>query len=524
MNFANVTTQTIDWRNEHGTYSRKGVERYLPIASTSRELLDQWRRVGSVLKDIVGHAFRTAQPLRPDGSRWSLSNIAQPTKLALSLAAHDVAEEIPLSWRSAAYTAALGASKLTPMLVSGSMKIQRLNRALALRNLALQTSGASDGQTLAGACATGTHGAALRLGALHDTLRAVHLMVAPQRGVLVQPANGPLTQQAAKDLSLWLDFPTELVSDDALFGAAQVHLGSLGLVLNAVVETRALYFWNEVRTPHADAAWRRVLAEQSPASVAGHAKNPSYLQVVLNPFTPLPVESQRAWVMSMTDTLFTNQTDVETRPEASVAPNPDLMEILADLVDFDDITFTDAAIRKRLTSELIGRYGSKKQTRKGLPGVVFGPTALPRGRGASVEFVVDGAQAEAAALAIMLALNAQRKSGNQFMGAIGIRFVKGSSALLAPNARAMSCFLELPGIRTKEIPAIYAACGSALTNQGIAFGCHWGQHLVDIKRSLTTWWGPERTQAWRDARAQLLPDANARLVFASPVLKTAGLG
>jgi len=524
MNFPNVQTQTIDWMNEHGTFKRKSVERYLPIASTSRDLVDQWRRVGSVLQDILGFAFKNGTPLRADGSRWSLSNIAQPEKLALSLAAHDVAEEIPSGWRSAAYGASLAQAKLTPMLVSGSMKIQRLNRALALRNLAVQTSGASDGQTLAGACATGTHGAALRLGALHDTLRAVHLMVAPQQAVLVQPASGPLTAQSAADLSNWFGFPTTLVSDDVLFGAAQVHLGSLGLVLNAVVETRPLYYWTEVTTGHADDAWRRVLAEASPASVAGHDKNPNYLQVILNPFKPLPVDSKKAWVTSMTDTLFTNQAGVETRPEAATAPNPDLMAILASLTDFDDIGFTDAALRKRLTQELIARYGDKKRTRRALPGVLFGPTALPRGRGASVEFVVEGSQAEPAASALLRALEAQRKAANQFSGAIGIRFVKGSSALLAPNARPLSCFLELPGVRTQEIAGIYAACGKALTAQGIPFGCHWGQHLVEIKKRLSTWWGDSRAQAWRNARAELLPDAKARAVFASPILKTAGLG
>lgn len=523
MNFANVTTQTIDWMNEHGTFTRKGVERYLPIASTSRELLDQWRRVGSVLQDIVGFAFKAGTPLRPDGSRWSLSNIAQPDKLALSLAAHDVAEEIPLSWRSAPYAASLAAGKLTPMLVSGSMKIQRLNRALALRNLALQTSGASDGQTLAGACATGTHGAALNLGALHDTLRAVHLMVGPQQAVLVQPSAGPLTNQATKDLSHWLGFPTTLLSDDNVFGAAQVHLGSLGIVLNAIVETRPLYFWTQVITPHADDAWRTVLKNHSPAGIAGHQQNPNYLQVVLNPFKPLPIASKRAWVMSMTDTVFSNQPGVDIRPAAAVAPNPDLMELLAALENFDDIGFTDAAVRKRLTAELVGRYGDKKRTSASLPGVVFGPTALPRGRGASVEFVVDGGHAEAAALAILAALEAQRKAGEQFMGAIGIRFVKGSSALLAPNARPLSCFLELPGVRTKEIPGIYSACGKALTAQRIPFGCHWGQHLVDIKRCLSTWWGDSQLQAWRAARAQLLTTPTARAVFASPILKTAGI-
>lgn len=524
MNFNNVTTQTIDWMNEHGTFSRKNVERYLPIASASRDLREQWRRVGGVLQDIVGHAFKTSQPLRPDGSRWSLSNIAQPEKLALSLAAHDVAEEIPSGWRSAGYAQLLASARLTPMLVSGSMKIQRLNRSLSLRNLAVQTSGASDGQTLAGACATGTHGAALRLGALHDTLRAVHLMVAPKRAVLVQPASGPLTSQAALDLTDWFGFTTDLISDDAVFGAAQVHLGSLGLVLNAVVETRPLYFMNEVVTAHADDTWRRVMKARSPAGVAGHDPNPCYLQVVLNPFSPLPAASKRAWIMSMTDTVFANQSDVDTRIDAATPPNPDLMEILSDLVDLDDIGISDIPLRKRLTQELVDRYGTTRRTRSALPGVIFGPTALPRGRGASVEFVVDAGQAEPAASAILEALNAQRKAGNQFMGAIGIRFVKGSSALLAPNARAMSCFLELPSIRTKEIPGIYAACGKALSTQNIPFGCHWGQHLVDIKRCLTTWWGPNNAQAWRSARATLLPSATAAAVFASPILKTAGLG
>ncbi|HXK19395.1 MAG TPA: hypothetical protein VNG33_16405, partial [Polyangiaceae bacterium] len=486
MNFANCTTQAIDWTNEHGTFMRSGVERYLPVASTSRELIDQWRRVGSVLQDIVGYAFANRLPLRPDGSRWSLSNIAQPERLAVSLAAHDVAEEIPLGWRSPAYAASLAASGLTPMLVSGSMKIQRLNRTLALRNLALQTSGASDGQTLAGACATGTHGAALRLGAFHDTFRALHFMVGPQAAVLVQPTSGPLTAQAAADLTNWLGFPTTLRSDDTLFAAAQVHLGSLGILLNAVVETRPLYFWTEVTSAHSDDAWRRVLAEQSPASVAGHSPTPNYLQVVLNPYQTYPAGSKNAWVISMTDAPFTNQTDVDTRVEAAFTPNPDLLSLLSTLEDTDDLDLTDLPIRMKLTSELIDRYGDGIRTRRALPGVIFGPSGLPRGRGASVEFVVDGGQAEPAASLLLEALAAEYADGRQFMGAIGIRFVKGSSALLAPNARPMSCFLELPGIRTDEVPRIYDTCGNALARHGVAFGCHWGQYLVEMPERLTT--------------------------------------
>jgi hypothetical protein len=155
--------------------------------------------------------------------------------------------------------------------------------------------------------------------------------------------------------------------------------------------------------------------------------------------------------------------------------------------------------------------------------VVFGPSALPRGRGDSVEYVVDGSQARQAAEAILFTLDQERKAGNQFLGALGIRFVKGSSALLAPNVRPVSCFLELPSVRSNELPRIYSSCGAALSAAGIPFGCHWGQHLVGIKQRLKTWWGEARTQAFRDARRALLSTGKARLVFASPVIKTAGL-
>ncbi len=59
------------------------------------------------------------------------------------------------------------------------MTINVVNRELSAKGLALQTSGASDGQTFAGAIATGTHGADMKVGALHDTVLAVHLVVSP---------------------------------------------------------------------------------------------------------------------------------------------------------------------------------------------------------------------------------------------------------------------------------------------------------------------------------------------------------
>lgn len=515
-----VNQQTINWVNKHGTFDRSDVTRFLPVASPSGDALDRWQRVGEVLQAIVQYAFDNNEPLRPDGSRWSLSNIAQPDKLALSLAAHDVCVQVPALWVSQAYQAQLQQNELTPMLVSGSMKLHRLNRTLATFNLALQTSGASDGQTLAGACATGTHGAAIQVGAMHDTVRAVHLMVAPNRAVLIQAVSRPLTAVAGEDLTQWLGFPTELISDDTLFHAALVHLGSLGLVLNMVVETVPLYYLTRSIVPHQnnDMAWKAAL--QNPASAN---PTPYHFEVVVNPYAPLPSRQPRAWVISMDKTRFSGQPGIDVRPTIPEPPNPDLLGIIAHLLDIIDTPLGNSAFRKNVTRVLVDRFGAERSERQALPGVMFGPTGLPEGRGNSIEFAFDVQHALTGVESILTVLREQlRKEGRQFPGALGVRFVRSSEALLATNISDRTCFIELPSVDTAEVPLIFTACGEALEGAGIRFGCHWGQIHLNTPERIEAWWGP-RAQQWKDARETLLTDATARTVFASPILADTGL-
>jgi hypothetical protein len=514
-----VNQQTIDWVNQHGTFKQPDVDRLLPVASTSGEKLARWQRVGEICQAVMQYAFDHTEPLRPDGSRWSLSNIGVPTRLALSLAAHDVCEQIPDTWVSPAYQTWLEQANMTPMLVSGSMQLQRLNRILAIQNLALQTSGASDGQTLAGACATGTHGAAVRIGALHDTVRAVHLMVEPNRAVLLQPASAPLTATATQDLTSWLGFPTELVSDDQLFHASLVHLGSLGLVLNMVLETVPLYFLTRVSMPHldGDAAWRTALRNSGSGTPA-----PYHFEVVLNSYRPLPSTEPRAWVVSMTQALFSGQPDVEVRPTTPVPPNPDLLHIISHLLAVLDTPLSNPTFRRRVTRQLVELYGRTRTERKALPGVMFGPSGLPEGRGDSIEFALDAQHALDSVEVILGVLWRQLRQGEQFPGGIGVRFVRSSEALLAPSLPDTTCFIELPCLRTDEVRAIFEACGAGLDEAGIGFGCHWGQTHLNTPERVAAWWG-NRAQQWTSARQQLLADPTARAVFASPILADSGL-
>jgi hypothetical protein len=514
-----VNQQTIDWMNKHGTFTQPNVTRLLPVASTSSDILARWQRVGEVCQAVVQYAFDNTEPLRPDGSRWSLSNVAVPSRLALSLAVHDVCAQIPDGWVSPAYQTQLALAEITPMLVSGSMEIHRLNRTLAIQNLALQTSGASDGQTLAGACATGTHGAAIHVGAIHDTVRAVHLMLAPNRAVLLQPAFAPLLSAAADDLTDWLGFPTELVSNDELYHASLVHLGSLGLVLNVVVETVPLYYLTRISVPHldSDAAWKAALQHPGAAS-----PTPYHFEILINPYSPLPSTEPRAWVISMYTARFTGQTDVEVRPGTPTPPNPDLVGIISRLLEVFDARPSNPTFRRHVTKELVERYGRTRMEQKATPGVMFGPTGLPESRGDSLEFAFDAQHALTGVDIILDVFKQRLRRGDQFPGGVGIRFVRSSEALLALNIPNPTCCVELPSVRTAELRPIFAACEAALRANGIIFGSHWGQTHLNTPERVEAWWG-HRAQQWRAARAQLLPDATSRTVFASRILADTGL-
>lgn len=520
--FKNARTQQISWINEHGTCKKSAVTRILPIAAAG-DAYSRWRRVGEVLQEVVGRAFQFNEPLRADGSRWSLNQIGVPSKWALSLAAHDVLEQVPDSWISSAYQSELATRDRVPMLISGSMKIGRINRFLALRDMALQTSGASDGQTLAGASTTGTHGAAIRMGAIHDTFSAIHIMVGPSKAVLVQPTKKPLKKAASASLTSWLGFPTEIISDDALFEAAIVGLGSMGLVLNVVVEVEPLYFLTSVTTQHNDDKWRDVLRSMSPAGIAGHPPNPWHLEVLATPYEQRPKTAPRAWVKTMVKTPYDDQPGVEIDPSHAVRPNPDLIAFVASAANVFDTCVTNASFRSAITAQMIERYHRVKTVRRALPGVMFGPTGLPRRQGQSIEFVVDGCAADLAVKTILDQVHSELRKGRQLLGGVGIRFVGASRATLAPNKKSPTCFIELPAVCNKETAKIYDACGAALAKAGVEFGCHWGQYLTGTKNSLKTYWSDAERRSWINARKKLLPTERARRIFASSILGPAGL-
>jgi len=107
------------------------------------------------------------------------------------------------------------------------------------------------------------------------------------------------------------------------------------------------------------------------------------------------------------------------------------------------------------------------------------------------------------------------------LGAVGVRFVPQTKALLGMNVNAMNTYIELPSIRNDRVVSLYRAVWDGLERAGIGFTCHWGQlHALDETR-LRRYFGT-RVDDWKTARARLL-DETGRRVFAASTLSEVGL-
>jgi hypothetical protein len=119
------------------------------------------------------------------------------------------------------------------------MSMLQISRELEKENgwfQSLKASGASNGQTVAGATSTGTHGSAYKVGAVHDTIIGMHIITGPDKHVWLEKASNPV---ASPDFIEWLN--AELVQDDDIFNSAVVSFGSFGFIHSLLIETEPVF-------------------------------------------------------------------------------------------------------------------------------------------------------------------------------------------------------------------------------------------------------------------------------------------
>jgi len=517
------TPRPAVWTNFHGTIENAQVDLLCVPESPRTDPEQRMHDHAAALDAIVRHCFDQTMRVRMLGAGWSLSNVIRPNHVFVDPAHMNAILSLDPGCTTQAYRTFAAPHRGVPVLVENGTHVSRINRVLAESfGLALRTSGAGNGHRIAGCIATGTHGAAIGVGAVHDTVLALHVLVGPGRAVLLQPSTPWFSPALAARLASVTGIPTEDRPGDDAFHAAQVSLGSIGIVLGVVLDAVPLYGLRRrvIGVAHDDPKldvvlevlanldYRRLYPTETEA--------PYHFQVIYNPYPS--AQSPAAYVNAM----WREETAPPATHPGTPAPDgaSDLIAVIAHLVQGLSGAIPDAIIRSTINRRLEDRYRPGDYA-PAIPGEVFGQTQLPPGEGTSIELVVNQPDLRVAIPLILDTLRTAADDGHHHLGAIGVRLVRKTDALLGMNIHPISAFIELPSVRNQDAIFVHNRVWTALDARGIRYTCHWGQLHNLTKPRLQVWYG-DRLDRWVAAREALL-EPKGRTVFRSDLLGDVGL-
>jgi FAD/FMN-containing dehydrogenase len=495
------------WRNKHKNVAATTVRLYNAWnrTSTGQEPARQrWKAGLNALRQIVLDAEAAGRRVRAYGGAWSLSEAAVCPDFLVNTK--------PLNYVSIGLTQSQVLSAWAdraPRLVFAQcgIHVMELHSAVEGAGLALATCGASNGQTFAGAVATGTHGAAWTFGSMQETVRGIHLVVERGKHLYIERASEPVVSKAYVDA-----LGAELRRDDALFDAALVSFGSFGLVHGLLFEAVPLYelVRHRFRADHAQAlAFTNLdFAAFSRARTGLPPAFPYHFEITLNPYRSAKGE-RGAFVTAMYQ-LPGGKPKRDGSSSGGLEPGDDLLGFLGALTNA-----VPSAIPE-LTSRLAEAQLKPANGERATPGRTFGSTSI-RGDVLSSELAVSVADSRRALETIVGVAKAF-----PFPGLVAARFVKASPATLAfTRFSPVSCTIELPGAGSSRTTQFHERVFKALDKANIPFTLHWGQ-CGDFSRARVRAMYGANVDAWLDARRKLLSPAGRRL-FSNDFLVKMGL-
>jgi hypothetical protein len=450
------------WINKHENVRGRVAHYYDVWNRWADQTLDPipWRPGMAGLQRAIRDAKAADASIRAFGGSWSLSHAAYNPQFMVNtkpLAALDIGLRPENLVAGYAHPERL-------LFAQCGCTVEDVHDALEARGLALATSGASDGQTLAGAISTGTHGAANQVGGMQDTVLGIHLLTENGDPLWIERASRPVVSERFLKL---IDTPIANLrrADDDLFDAALVSFGSFGIVHAYLIEAQPLYSLEAYTRQMDFARAKEALATLNVASLdlPGGAALPYHFEIDLNLYR-LGRGERGAYVR------FMYKRDGGTpAPPAPLPgghrPGDDVLGIIGTLSDA-----APALIPTLVTKLMDGNLPSFEAVRA-TPGYTFGPTTI-RGQGLSTEmgFQLKDAVAAVEIIAGVAALE-------PFGAVVGVRYVKGSAALAAFTHHPTTCTIEIQAVNSQRSMEAYRRIWSRLDAAGISFTLHWGQVL-----------------------------------------------
>lgn len=496
-----ILTNIQQWANKHETFVEDIKAMYTIGNEPALDALAGYNDTTQGFQELLKEAIATNTPLRALGGGWSWTKIATANN-GIMMDTKPLNTIFTISTTSVLPTYIGDTNKL--IFAQCGNGIWELSKFLRGKNLSLKTSGASNGQTIAGALATGTHGSSIDIGAVPDYVVGLHIIVSPTKHIYLERKSAPIVSD-----SFIQKFNTELVQDDDLFNAALVSFGSFGIVHGIMIEADDLFLLETYmqRMPYDDVLKNLMSTlDFSTANLPCGSERPYHFSVMLNPYD----SSNLAYVNSFYKRPFTTNYTLAPRVGDSLGPGDDAPCFIGTLTDILPIS-VPTIVNKLLAGVLIpfakvmGTFGE-----------IFDNTTL-HGKlmSAAIGLPLDQV---VKATELLIELN---KTDGPFPGLFGYRFVKKTSATLGFTHFDFTCILELDGVFCDESTNFYTAAWAKLEEENIPFAFHWGKMNEYTPDRITTMYGANK-DAWIEARNKLL-DADGLKIFTNPILQQWGL-
>lgn len=469
-----------------------------------------YKRATENLQWAIGDAIDHNRTLRAIGAGWSLSPVAVCNGGMVQTKGLDLIFNLNDRYITPAYHAT-GKPVSGLKLVECGVQISRLNKELEINATpprCIRASGGSNGQTVAGATSTGTHGAALFTGAVHDAIVGIHLITGRDTHVWLERASYPVASDAMIE---WLGATP--LRDDELFNAALVSFGSFGIIHGVMLETEPLFLLKEYRINDftysdellqtlstLDIAALKALLPEMPDSVPGHELY--HMEINMNPYAVEKDKSGGMYIFLFYKVPVPPGFQVD-QSGANSGPSPEFMWMMKGLLSALGGNFGYNMIKKKTTQEF------EKNVRKAIPypktiGSIFRATRFT-GNVASFALAVATSDLPRALEQIQ-----QEIGMNAFAGAVAVRFVKGTKATLGFTCFEKTSVIELDGLDIAGNHKVFSNVILRLINEGIIYTLHWGKQWNKLSSpqqeqdQVVNMYGEERVQSWKRSREALL--------------------
>jgi len=496
-----IKNGSFSWSNEHTTFSQPIKDLYDLANETTGNALDIYNDTTKGIQQIIKDAIQSKTPLRALGGSWSFTPIAATSGIILNTKPLNIRFPISQTSVSPAYR---GNHKYLCLAQCGN-RIWELNKYLNERGQSLSSSGASNGQTIAGAIATGTHGAALDFGALQENVVALHLITGPDSQIWLERSSYPVMGDNFPDR-----LGADLLRDDEVFNAALVNVGAMGFVHGVMIEAVDDFLLESYqrRLPYNDTLIRQMTElDFGNPGLPYPGVRPFHMQVLINPY------DMKNGVFSTTMYKHPYRSDY-TPPAANAAgigPGDDAPCFIGKLAGMIP-GVVPLMVNKVLTASL-----NIHEKQFGRLGEIFNNTTL-RGKLASAAIGLPLSSVEKV-IHILMEVN---ESKGPFAGLFAFRFVKASPATMAFTRFApVTCVLELDGVLSPETRRFYDAVWDRLDQENIPFTFHWGKMSTLTPERLRRMYG-NSLDKFLIARSQLVDPAMTG-IFSNDIMKSWGI-